>query len=70
MANYAAIRHAADNGFVRYDMMGGGSPGEDYGVRDFKAQFGGTLVEHGRFLYVCRPIIYKLGKAVINLISK
>lgn len=70
MANYAAIRYAADNGFERYDMMGGGTPGEDYGVRDFKAQFGGTLVEHGRFLYLCRPLIYKIGKAAINLLSK
>ena len=70
MANYAGIRYAADNGFVRYDMMGGGTPGEDYGVRDFKAQFGGTLVEHGRFLYRCKPLVYKLGKAVINIISK
>lgn len=70
MANYAGIRYAADNGFERYDMMGGGTPGEDYGVRDFKAQFGGTLVEHGRFLYLCKPLVYKLGKAVINIISK
>ena len=70
MANYAAIRYAADNGFKRYDMMGAGSPKEDYGVRDFKAQFGGTLVEHGRFLYLCRPIVYRLGKTIINIISK
>lgn len=70
MANYAAIRYASDNGFERYDMMGGGSPGEDYGVRDFKAQFGGTLVEHGRFLYLCRPLIYKVGKTAIKLLSK
>lgn len=69
MANYAAIRYAADNGFVRYDMMGGGSPGEEYGVRDFKAQFGGKLVEHGRYLHVCNPIIYWLGCKAIAIIS-
>ena len=70
MANYAAIRYAADNAFERYDMMGGGTPGEDYGVRDFKAQFGGALVEHGRFLYLCRPLIYKAGKMAIKILSK
>ena len=70
MANYAAIRYAADNGFERYDMMGGGTPGEDYGVRDFKAQFGGTLVEHGRYLNVCRPVIYWLGRTVMTLINR
>ncbi len=69
MANYAAIRYAADKGFERYDMMGAGSPKEDYGVRDFKAQFGGTLVEHGRFLYVCNPFIYWLGRKAIALIN-
>ena len=70
MANYAAIRYATDNGFERYDMMGGGTPGEDYGVRDFKAQFGGALVEHGRFLQLCRPLIYKAGKMAIKILSK
>lgn len=70
VANYAAIRYAAEKGFERYDMMGAGKPGEDYGVRDFKAQFGGTLVEHGRYLFVCRPLIYNLGKTFINIISK
>lgn len=71
MANYAAIRYAADNGFQRFDMMGAGAPGDGgYGVRDFKAQFGGTLVEHGRFLFTCRPLVYKMGKMVISVFSK
>lgn len=70
MANYAAIRYAADHGFVRYDMMGAGSPDEDYGVRDFKAQFGGTLVEHGRFLNVNNKVIYHLGKQALHLLKK
>lgn len=70
MANYAAIHYAANNGFLRYDMMGAGKPDEDYGVRDFKAQFGGALVEHGRFIFVCRPVIYNLGKIVINILTK
>ena len=69
MANYAAIRYAADNGFERYDMMGAGTPKEDYGVRDFKAQFGGTLVEHGRYLHVCRPLIYWMGSKAIALLK-
>lgn len=70
MANYAAIHYAADNGFERYDMMGGGTPGEDYGVRDFKAQFGGTMVEHGRYLHVCHPFVYWLGCKAITLMGK
>ena len=67
MANYAAIHYAANNGFLRYDMMGAGKPDEDYGVRDFKAQFGGNLVEHGRFLKVNNPLIYKAAQIYLKL---
>ena len=70
MANYAAIRYAADNDYERYDMMGGGTPGEDYGVRDFKAQFGGNMVEQGRYLYTCRPLIYWMGKTAMTIINR
>lgn len=70
VANYAAIRYAADNGFQRFDMMGAGKPGEAYGVRDFKAQFGGTLVEHGRFLRVNKPLIYGAATMALNLLGK
>jgi lipid II:glycine glycyltransferase (peptidoglycan interpeptide bridge formation enzyme) len=48
-------------------MMGAGKPDEDYGVRDFKAQFGGTLVEHGRFLKVNNPLIYKAAQIYLKL---
>lgn len=70
VANYAAIRYTADNGFQRFDMMGAGKPGEAYGVRDFKAQFGGTLVEHGRFLRVNKPLIYCAATMALNLLGK
>ena len=70
MANYAAIHFAATHRFSRYDMMGAGSPDEDYGVRDFKAQFGGTLVEHGRFLKIFRPTVYRLGSHIMKHLSR
>ncbi|MCR5444439.1 MAG: peptidoglycan bridge formation glycyltransferase FemA/FemB family protein [Bacteroidales bacterium] len=69
MANYAAIRYATDNRFVRYDMMGAGKPGEDYGVREFKAQFGGALVEHGRFLHVNNKPLFFAGKVALKLLG-
>jgi lipid II:glycine glycyltransferase (peptidoglycan interpeptide bridge formation enzyme) len=71
MKIYAALQYAAEHGFQRFDMMGAGSPGDGgYGVRDFKAQFGGTLVEHGRFLHVYNRPVYALGKLYIKLKSK
>lgn len=70
MANYAAIRYAADHGFERFDMMGAGKPGEKYGVRDFKAQFGGALVEHGRYLYKNKPLVYGLGQMIVKFMTR
>lgn len=70
MANHAAIRYATEKGFKRYDMMGAGTPKEDYGVRDFKAQFGGTLVEHGRYIKINNQLIYKAGCFAISIINK
>ena len=62
MATYAGIQLAHQSGCTRYDMMGAGEPGVPYGVRDFKAEFGGKLVEHGRFLCICKPMLYRIGK--------
>jgi len=66
LATWAAIKYAAENGFAYFDMMGAGKPDEEYGVREFKAKFGGTLVEHGRFLFVTKPLLYALGKRAIT----
>jgi len=66
IATWAAIEYAASNGYERFDMMGAGKPDEGYGVRDFKSKFGGELVEHGRFLYVCMPRLFKLGKWMVG----
>lgn len=70
MATYAGMCYAAEEGIGRYDMMGAGVPDVPYGVRDFKAEFGGKLVEHGRFLCVCGPILYKIGALTVRVIKK
>ena len=69
-ATYLGIKYAAENGCKIFDMMGAGKPEEAYGVRDFKAKFGGELVEHGRFLCVRKPLLYKLGKLGVKLLKK
>jgi len=70
LVTYAAIKYAAENGFSYFDMMGAGKPDESYGVREFKAKFGGTQVEHGRFLYIANPLLYTLGKSAIKFITR
>lgn len=49
-----------ENGYRVYDFGGAGKPGEKYGVRDFKAKFGGTLVAYGRNRFVPSPLRWKM----------
>ena len=62
VAIWGEMQYAAENAYPLFDFMGAGKPDEPYGVRDFKAEFGGELVEHGRFLYVRKPLLYWIGK--------
>lgn len=69
-ATYAGILYAAEHSLPRFDMMGAGRPDEAYGVRDFKAKFGGQEVEHGRFLAITKPMLYEIGKIGVTLLKK
>ena len=62
VAIWGEMQYAAENGYPLFDFMGAGKPDEPYGVRDFKAEFGGELVEYGRFLCVRKPLLYQIGK--------
>lgn len=50
------LRWGAENGYHVYDFGGAGKPDEEYGVRDFKAKFGGQLVNFGRNTCVHAPL--------------
>ena len=70
LATYAGIRYAAENGYSRFDMMGAGAPNDGgYGVRDFKAKFGGQLVEHGRFQCTLNGFLYRIGKLGVKIMK-
>jgi serine/alanine adding enzyme len=56
------LEWGANSGYHVYDFGGAGKPDEEYGVRDFKAKFGGTLVNFGRNTYVHNSALLKLGK--------
>jgi serine/alanine adding enzyme len=60
-------------GYKIYDFGGAGRPDEEYGVRDFKAKFGGRLVNFGRNTLVHNPRLlrwselgYKIYRRLIN----
>ena len=70
VATYAGLKYSTENGCKVFDMMGAGVPDVHYGVRDFKAKFGGQLVEYGRFRYVCNPFLFKLGTFGVKILKK
>jgi lipid II:glycine glycyltransferase (peptidoglycan interpeptide bridge formation enzyme) len=70
MATYAAIEYAKTNALPLFDFMGAGKPDIPYGVRDFKMEFGGELLEHGRFLCVRKPLLYWIGKMGMRLLKR
>jgi lipid II:glycine glycyltransferase (peptidoglycan interpeptide bridge formation enzyme) len=53
-----------------FDFGGGGRPDEEYGVRDFKAKFGGTLVNFGRNTCVHGPLRLKVSQAGYQLMRR
>ena len=70
VATYAAIEYAKQNGLPLFDFMGAGKPDIPYGVRDFKMEFGGELVEYGRFLCIRKPLLYWIGKLGVKWIKR
>ena len=70
IATYAAIEYAKEHELPLFDFMGAGKPDIPYGVRDFKMEFGGELVENGRFVYVQKTILYRFGVWCIKQLKK
>lgn len=70
MATYAAIEYAKENHIPLFDFMGAGKPDEPYGVRDFKMEFGGEVVEHGRFLCIRKSMLYAIGKLGVKWLKR
>ena len=69
VATHAAIEYAKENGLPLFDFMGAGVPEVPYGVREFKREFGGELVEYGRFLCIRKPLLYWLGNLGVKLLK-
>lgn len=55
LAVWHAIEWSANNGCVLFDFGGAGKPDKEYGVREFKKQYGGELVNIGRLRRVHSP---------------
>lgn len=69
IALWAVINYAIEDNLSFVDFIGAGLVHEDYGVRKYKAKFGGELVEHGRFLKIINPLMYSIGKLGLKVIQ-
>ena len=67
LVTWGAIKYACEHNIPKFNFMGAGQPGKAYGVRDFKMQFGGELVNSGRYMKVNKSFLYKLGKLYFRL---
>jgi len=70
LAIMGVTEFAIKNNLKMVDFMGAGKPGKEYGVRDYKLEFGGELVEHGRYLNILNSLLYKIGILGLAIISK
>jgi hypothetical protein len=65
-----AIELARAGGYRVLDFGGAGKPDEPYGVRDFKAKYGGQLVDHGRDVWVPRDVRLRVATAGYEKLRK
>ena len=56
------LKERANNGYLTFDFGGAGNPDEEYGVREFKRQFGGEMVNFGRYVKIHSPIKMKIAE--------
>lgn len=70
LLTWHVLEWGAKNGYTLYDFGGAGKPDEKYGVRDFKAKFGGELVNFGRNTYVHVPGLLKVSQLGYQLIRR
>ncbi len=64
------LEWGAKRGYRLFDFGGAGKPDERYGVRDFKAKFGGELVNLGRNTWVPYPPLLTLSKLGYSILRR
>jgi lipid II:glycine glycyltransferase (peptidoglycan interpeptide bridge formation enzyme) len=69
LATWAAIDYAINNNLQVFDFMGVGVPNRDYGVREFKAKFGGEMVSFGRFGRINNRVLYAITEVGFNVLA-
>lgn len=67
---WETLRWASANDYEVFDYGGAGSPNKPYGVRRFKQQMGGELVDYGRYEKVHKPFMMFIAKSGYTVYRK
>jgi serine/alanine adding enzyme len=70
LLKWEAFKWGKAHGYHQFDFNGAGKPNETYGPRDFKAKFGGQLVNYGRNVCVHAPLLLQISKMTYTLAQK
>ena len=65
---WETLKWGNSNGYLYFDYGGAGEPNKPYGVRAFKQQMGGTLVNYGRYELIHNRILYKIGTLGLKIL--
>lgn len=57
------LSKGSKNGYSLFDFGGAGNPDKPYGVREFKREFGGDVVNYGTYTLINKPV-------TLNLVTK
>ena len=66
---WETLKWSCENGYTVFDYGGAGEPNKPYGVRAFKSQMGGELVNYGRYELVHKKCLMMIGKLGLKLIK-
>lgn len=64
------LKEGVNNGYHTFDFGGAGNPEGEYGVREFKRRFGGTMVNFGRYKKIYAPTKMKIAEKGFNIYKK
>lgn len=70
LVQWHVLEWGANNGYRLYDFGGAGKPDQKYRVRDYKAKFGGDLVNFGRNTCVHAPGLLKLSEVGYQILRR
>jgi lipid II:glycine glycyltransferase (peptidoglycan interpeptide bridge formation enzyme) len=70
LLNWHVLKWGLENGYHIFDFGGAGKPNKNYGVREFKRQFGGKLVNFGRYSKIHSPIKMEIAKKGFEIYKK